>query len=77
MLLKKINLRKVPSEEIITEMIEDLRKKFPGLYKALIKERNEYMAKQLIRLTDEFPTKKIIAVVGAGHKESLKEMLKS
>ncbi len=76
-LLKHINLAKVPSEEVIERMVRDLRAKFPAMYRILIEERNNYMAKRLLRIKKYFPREEILAVVGAGHLKSLKEMLKS
>ena len=68
---KKISfdLNKVPSEELISTLMIELRKKYPHVYAVLIKERDEYMAKVLNKLKQN--DTKIIAVVGAGHEKGI------
>ena len=41
----------------------------------LVEERNKYMVRQLVRLMKEYPGKKILAVVGAGHEKGMRELL--
>ena len=69
----KINLAEVPAEHFINQLIDELAKKYPSVYKVLIDERNHYMAKRLIVISKKEPHKKILSIVGAGHK---KEMIK-
>jgi len=71
----KLDLSKVPQQEIITKMIKQLRKRYPSIYKTLIEDRNRYMVKRLVRLAKDNPDKKILAVVGAGHKEGMEKLL--
>ena len=52
--------------------IDYLKKKFPGLSKALFDDREEVMAKNLRRLGEE---KKVIAFVGDGHLKGLKKRI--
>ncbi len=70
------NISKVPTEEVIEILINDLSKKFPFLYKAVIEERNVVMSRRIAKLLKENPDKKIIAVLGAGHKKEMVNMLK-
>ncbi len=63
----KIDLSKVPSDKVIDYAMKQVKKNYPSLYKVLVEERDVYMAKQLIRITQLNPDKKIVAVVGAGH----------
>lgn len=65
----EIDLSKVPSNDLINQAISLLRKEFPELYRALVEERDAYMAKALIQLSKQFKT--IVAVVGAGHCNGL------
>ena len=67
------NLKDVPSEDLVEELIGEVKRKFPGVYKALIEERNLFMSRKLAKLMKAFPEAKVFAVVGAGHK---KEMIK-
>jgi pheromone shutdown-related protein TraB len=75
---KKVSfdLQSVPEKELIRMMIGEVKKRYPNVYRVLIKERNEYMAKKLARLLQSNPQKKILAVVGAGHEEELEHLVK-
>ena len=70
----KIDLTKVPSQNLIKQLVKKLREYYPSVYKVLIEERNEVLAKNIIRLmkTD----KKILAVLGAGHIEGVLKIIK-
>ena len=72
----EFDLQKVPKRKIISELIEEVRKKYPSVYKVLILERNEHMAKELAALIEQNPEKSIVAVVGAGHEQELPALVK-
>ncbi|MGL4669444.1 MAG: TraB/GumN family protein [Methanobacteriaceae archaeon] len=55
----------------LDEIMEQFKDISPGAYQVLVKERDAYLAKSLINL----PDKKIIAVVGAGHKKGMNDYL--
>ncbi len=74
--LTHFDLKAVPKEEIIAEMIENVKERYPSLHKTLIDDRNKYMVKKLIQLLRQDKEKKILAVVGAGHKKGMEELLK-
>ncbi len=69
------DLRTVPAEELIEKMIAKLKVRYPNVHKVLIEERNIVMARNVNRLQKENPEKKILVVIGAGHKEGLEELL--
>jgi pheromone shutdown protein TraB len=71
-----LNLTKVPSNKIIVKMIGVLQKRYPGLYKALVDERNHYMVNRLIALYKRHPEAKFLVVIGAGHAEGMEKLLK-
>ena len=71
-----IDLNKVPDEDTIEMMIDEVKKQYPEIHKALIDDRNKIMAKRLYTLSREFPEKKILAVVGAGHKAEMIKLIK-
>lgn len=73
--LDKFDLSKVPQQEVISKMIRQLKKRYPSIYKTLIEDRNRYMTKKLVELVKNDPQKKILAVVGAGHKEGMDRLL--
>lgn len=75
--LQNFDLNKVPTEEVIASMIENVKERYPNIYSVLISERDSYMAQKLATLMMHYPDKKIVAFVGAGHKKGiLKELEK-
>ncbi len=66
------DLRTVPEDDVIHQLIQIMKDRYPSLHKTLVVERNEFMAKQLVVLMKYEAEKPIIAVIGAGH---VKEML--
>ncbi|MBU1198439.1 MAG: TraB/GumN family protein [Nanoarchaeota archaeon] len=72
----KIDLKKVPEKEIITKALGLLKKRYPGIYAALVDERNKIMALKINALMENYPDKKILVVVGAGHEEDLLDLVK-
>lgn len=69
------DLSSIPEKDVILYLMEMLKKRYPSLYNVLIEERNHYMAKRLVLLAKKNPDKKILAVVGAGHKEGMLKLL--
>ncbi len=72
---QKLDLTKVPKKELITKMIGHVKKRYPSLYKVLIEDRNKYMVKKLVKLLRDNPDKLILAIVGAGHEDGMRELL--
>jgi len=72
---RKINLKKVPPKKVIEEALGYLKKNFPQIYGAIVVKRNVHMALAIKGLSRKY--KKVLAVVGAGHIEGLKNLLKS
>jgi len=70
---EKIDLKKVPEEQFIDQIMSQFQKTFPKLYKILVEDRNRYMAAQLKELSKTH--RNIVAVIGAGHKRGLKKIL--
>ena len=73
--LKNFDLRKVPEQNIIEKMMLPLKERYPSVYKTLVSDRNTYMVKALIKLMRSFPDKKILCIVGAGHKKGMEKLL--
>ena len=71
------DLRTVPSKKVIDKLINKVKARYPGLYKVLIEERNEFMASKLARIININEDKKILAIVGAGHEEELIDLIKN
>ena len=75
--LTKLDLTKVPDQKTIDSLIKQLEERYPNVYKTLITDRNKYMVKELVKLLRENKEKKILVVVGAGHKEGMENLLKN
>ena len=73
----QFDLARVPSQKVISRLIEDVKKRYPNIYRVLVKERNEFMAQKLARIIQNYPEERIIAVVGAGHEKEIAQLLKS
>jgi pheromone shutdown protein TraB len=71
----EFDLAKVPPKEIIQEVRETMRKEFPNIYSVLLTERDKFMARQLVKLSERF--EKIVAVVGAAHEPGIKRILQA
>ncbi len=72
----RFDLAKTPSSRFVEMAMKKLKEKYPGLYKALVSDRNEYMAGMLARIMKAEPESKIVAVVGAGHEEEIVRLVK-
>jgi pheromone shutdown-related protein TraB len=72
----KFDLSTVPSQKLIEKMIRQVRKRYPNIYRVLVTERNEVMAKRLAWLMQNNTDKQILAVVGAGHEKELVQLIR-
>ena len=72
----KIDLKKVPPKKIIKMIVGHLKKYYPGIYKALLTERNVHMCVQLDSYARLHTGQKILLVVGAAHEDDLRKRLK-
>ena len=71
----KIDLKKVPPEKFIEQILEETKTQYPSIYNILIKERNQIMAKNLSKLEDNNKEQKILVIIGAGHVKGIKKIL--
>ncbi|MCZ7400131.1 MAG: TraB/GumN family protein [Candidatus Methanoperedens sp.] len=69
---KEIDIDTVTDEDVVTQLVAELRKVAPSAASILIDERDAFMAKNLIDLSREG---NVVAVVGAGHREGIKKYL--
>ncbi len=74
--LKELDLTKVPEKAVISRMIKEVKKRYPNLYRVLIEERNEVMARNLSNVVQRHPESKVLAIVGAGHEEEIISILR-
>ncbi len=61
------------TEDIIDDLLKEMKRHFPVLYKVLVHDRNIYMAKWARRLEKEFGD--VVIVVGLGHKKGIEKIL--
>ena len=69
--INNFDLSKVPSNELIKKLVKVMKGKYPNAYSVLVDERNKVMAFNLLNLAKKYDN--ILAVVGAGHLEGMKE----
>jgi pheromone shutdown protein TraB len=67
------DVREVPNEEVISQIVGVVSKRYPSVYRVLLEERNIYMTKRLMKLQEQFHT--IVVVVGAAHKKEMEQLL--
>ena len=75
--LKDLDLSKVPPKDLIKKLTDELRQKYPNVHKVLVAERNTIMAKKISALMQQYPDKKIVAVIGAGHEEEMLDLIRN
>src|SRR3989344_2349401 len=73
----QIDLTKTPPGSFVEMAMKKISKRYPGLYKALVSDRNEHMARVLSRIMKIEPQSRIVAVVGAGHEKEIVRILKT
>lgn len=73
--LIRIDLTKLPSQELIDLVLKQTKSNYPSLYKVLIDERDKYMAHKLNSIAKLYPENNILAIVGAGHVKGIKRYL--
>ena len=72
----EFDLSKVPPKELITKLLDEVKVRYPNVHRVLVEERNVFMARALLQLGKRVPEGKIVAVVGAGHEDEIKRLLK-
>lgn len=72
----QIDISKVPPKEVIKTLIDKTKERYPNIYRVLVEERNIIMARNLVRIINNNPEKKVMAVVGAGHESEIKRIVK-
>lgn len=68
---EEIDIEELKEQSNIEQAMEYFKEISPGAYTALVKERDAYLAKGILGI----PEDRVIAVVGAGHREGIIEYL--
>ncbi len=69
---EKIDIETVTNDDVVTQLVGELRTLAPSAAIVLIDERDAFMAKNLLDLSNQG---KVVAVVGAGHREGIQKYL--
>lgn len=69
---QEIDMDTVTNEDVVTQLVAELRKVAPGAASVLIDERDAFMAKNLLEISRKG---NVVAVVGAGHREGIQRYL--
>lgn len=71
----EIDIESLKEQNVIDAVMEEFRKFSPNGARALIDERDAFIAHQLILLKVQKPEGRILAVVGAGHRQGISAYL--
>ena len=75
---QEIDINDMTNQDVITVMIEEFRKFAPTAASVLIDERDAYLAGNILKTAQMAgPGKKIIAVIGAGHRQGVMNYLQN
>lgn len=69
---EKIDVDKITESDMVTQLVEELRRYTPSAAEVLIDERDAYITKNLIELSKQGC---VVAVVGAGHRAGIQKYL--
>lgn len=73
---KDIDMDTITNQDMVSMLVEEFRETSPNAVKVLIDERDAYMANNLVRAAIG-GNKKIVAVVGAGHRAGIQRYLEN
>ncbi|CAJ35881.1 TraB/GumN family protein [Methanocella arvoryzae] len=68
----KIDLEEITKEDVVSDLLEELRDFTPTAAVVLVDERDAYLAHNLIEIGK---TKRVLGVVGAGHREGIRKYI--
>ncbi len=69
---EQIDLDKITQEDVVEELLGELKHFAPSMATVLVDERNAYLAHHLLEIGK---TKRVLAVIGAGHREGIKDYM--
>ncbi len=74
---EEIDIEALKDQDVIDIVMEEFRRFSPNGARALIDERDAFIAHQLILLKAQRPQGKILAVIGAGHRKGISAYLEN
>ncbi len=69
---KDVDIDQITQEDVVSGLIEELREFTPSVAEVLVDERDAYLAHNLLEIGR---TKRVVGVVGAGHREGIRKYL--
>lgn len=67
-----VDIDKITQEDVVTELVDELRKFTPTAAIVLVDERDAFLAHNILEIGKR---KRVVAVIGAGHREGIKKYL--
>ncbi len=74
---QEIDIESLKQQDVLDVVMEEFRKFSPNGARALIDERDAYIAHQLILLKAQRPEGRILAIVGAGHRQGIENHIEN
>jgi pheromone shutdown-related protein TraB len=74
---QEIDIESLKEQNVIDAVMEEFRKFSPNGARALIDERDAFIAHQLVLLKVQKPEGRVLAVVGAGHRQGISNYLEN
>jgi len=69
---EEIDLEEITKDDVIEELLEELKDYAPSMATVLVEERNAYLAHELLALGK---ARRVVAVIGAGHREGIRKYM--
>ncbi len=69
---EEINIEQITNEDVVSDMLEELREFAPSAAEVLIDERDAYLAHNLVDISR---SKRVLGVVGAGHRVGIRKYM--
>lgn len=67
-----INIEQITNEDVVSDLLEELREFAPSAAEVLVDERDAYLAHNLLNIGQG---KRVLGVVGAGHRNGIKKFM--
>lgn len=68
----QVDLEEITKEDVVSDLLEELRKFTPSAAIVLVDERDAYLAHNLLEIGK---TRRVLGVVGAGHREGIRKYI--
>ncbi|MFH0962034.1 MAG: TraB/GumN family protein, partial [archaeon] len=68
----EFDISSVPEEKLIRKILFQMKREFPGVYRAIVSERDHAIAENLKKIPEE---KRVLLLVGAAHIPGLRRKL--